>query len=171
MVAMVLMVAMVIMVVMVNDHWSSLSSWSPSLSETKLELEVSAGQLNKMQQGHQGWRYHRRHLDYQSPYFQLKFPLDIYIFPRIPRDHRIPVDRLSPHYYLKLRFDHQRLGGRQVLCAIKDTISIWKCFWIRSNSKKTPRISSNWHATPTKPGRLATPTRLELVLASWIIGG
>ena len=111
MVAMVLMVAMVIMVVMVNDHWSSLSSWSPSLSETKLELEVSAGQLNKMQQGHQGWRYHRRHLDYQSPYFQLKFPLDY----RIPRDHRIPVDRLSPHYYLKLRFDHQRLGDHQIL--------------------------------------------------------
>ena len=39
-------------------------------------------------QDHQRWRYHRRLLDYQSPYFQLKFPLD----HQIPGDHQIRLD-------------------------------------------------------------------------------
>ena len=34
-------------------------------------------------QDYQRWRYHSRLLDYQSPYFQLKFPLD----RQIPLDH------------------------------------------------------------------------------------
>ena len=39
-------------------------------------------------QDHRRWRYHRRLLDYQSPYFQLNFPLD---HQRLG-DHWVPLD-------------------------------------------------------------------------------
>ena len=42
----------------------------------------------KRKQDHQRLRYHPRLLDYQSPYFQLNFPLG----HRITGDHRIPLD-------------------------------------------------------------------------------
>ena len=55
-----------------------------------------------MKQDHRRWRSHRRLLDYQSPYFQLEFPLD----------HQIPLD---PYVHLKWPLDHQRLGDHQIL--------------------------------------------------------
>ena len=52
-------------------------------------------------QDYRRWRYHRRLLDYQSPYFQLKFPLD---YQKLV-DHRIPLsfilNSLSPYIHLK----------------------------------------------------------------------
>ena len=43
----------------------------------------------KSKQHHRRWRYHRRLLDFNSSYFQLKFPLDHRRLedPRIPLDH------------------------------------------------------------------------------------
>ena len=43
----------------------------------------------KSKQDHRRWRYHRRLLDFNSSYFQLKFPLDHRRLedPRIPLDH------------------------------------------------------------------------------------
>ena len=44
------------------------------------EKEKWSWYKSNKQQDHQRWKYHRRLLDYQSPFFQLKFPFD----------HRIP---------------------------------------------------------------------------------
>ena len=49
------------------------------------------------EQDHRRWRYHRRLFDYQSPYSQLKFPLD----HQIIAGHRIPLD----HFRHMLSFE------------------------------------------------------------------
>ena len=45
---------------------------------------------------HRRWKYHRRL--YESPYFQLQFPLD----HRRPENHQIPLDHQTSYFHLKL---------------------------------------------------------------------
>ena len=115
---------------------------------------------------------HCKLLDYQSPYFQLKYPLD---HQRLEH-HQIPLEVWSLYFYFKWSIDHSSChcvegGGAVVtkprpshepfrlwalvmllittdLKIIKDNTFIWKYVWIGLNSQKQ-------HPIPTRPSKVS----------------
>ena len=94
-----------------------------------------------IQQDHRRWRYHRRLLDYQSPYFQLIFHLNL--------NYRSSnsFGSLKFIFLIELTFRSSETWGSTNSFGTAKIIFWLKILWISWNSKKIPRISQHPHQT------------------------